>query len=637
MEPAFSILGVQYSFSYVLTFFLGIVVLLVFSLEKFDKPYPGNKYLAELLPSSLSPGRSYIKAFFIYFGVIVGIFATACIFFGTASGIWDVFFGEGFAKKFASPGGAVTAGSPDNEKPPPTAAAEIPLLLALVIVGLFPKYRQFGEFEAPLRRFAHRLIGVPQGLEKQTVEIAATPLSSLRNDRGAIIRLFVGSQFYQLPNWARDSLANSLSFSQLDETRAAREGGNLTEEEQENWSLLQAELEPRLRVANKWYRVRQLIGRIHPDQQGTKVFDVEAREKYERLRADIGKTNNELGKEITRIAEEQRKLSKLVATLRNVSSAGAIKISESDLQDVIESLEVLQQKRLDELVATEERIDDLLGKIHLYMAASVLLKQTQTEQFRLIDAYGLARPRLHDQTTADDILVAILLMVGLLFAFNYLVYHVLAWFSFADKDDPTITALRLGVSALIMHGGAAIVAFSWRGSQANSDQWDSSEKASTLGIRQYIGLGTIVYIAVYLGLLLWAFVAVALSAKTSAAQNPLRMILSDTDLIISYAVLSLSAVVTAVCATRYIDYAERFPLNNKSIAVLALIQSGLTAFIVLVSSQILTPDDRYFIVMSCLNGFVIGATLGASVLKLASRRRPSSRVVDPILLPSPNN
>jgi hypothetical protein len=193
------------------------------------------------------------------------------------------------------------------------------------------------------------------------------------------------------------------------------------------------------------------------------------------------------------------------------------------------------------------------------------------------------------------------------------------------------------VSALIMHGGAAIAAFSWRRRQANADQWDGSEAGSRPGIRQYVKLGAMVYLAVYLGLLLWAFVAVALSSKTPASQNPLLAILSDTDLIIAYAVLSLSTVVTAICATLYVDYAERSQLDNKSMAVLALIQGGLTGFIVLVSSEIIDPGNRYFILMSCLNGFVIGVTLGAAILKLASKRKAPSGSLAPVLLSSPNN
>src|SRR5262245_44603804 len=101
--------------------------------------------LVELLPSNLSPASSYVKAFLVYFCVLALFYIVICFLFSTATGVLDVVFGEGTEKTFR----------PAEPKPGRSLGApEIPLVVALLMVGLFPKYRHFGEFEAPLRRFS---------------------------------------------------------------------------------------------------------------------------------------------------------------------------------------------------------------------------------------------------------------------------------------------------------------------------------------------------------------------------------------------------------------------------------------------------------------------------------------------------
>lgn len=660
-----SILGVQYYLSYGLAFALGVIILLVSSFEKFDKPYPGNKYLTELLPSSLSPGSSYIKAFLIYFTIIVGFYAAACVFSSTATGVWDVALGEGAGKRLAGepatpPGGAKAATS--ETKTPPSAPAEIPLVIALLMVGLFPKYKQFGEIEAPLRRFAHRLIGIPQGLEEQAAEITVTPLAtgqeSDERDRAGVVRLFLGHRLAQMPAWAREKLAINLNLPELGVVRDEDKGQEPTEQEKDAARILLEESQPALAVAEKWYRAKRLVNRIHQDRGANKrITDLAARTKYEKLRNDLKRNYDEIAAEFTRIGGEQRKLTELVETLQSVRNSGAESVSDhgaeaergsaakmvrdslpatlrdggadaissSDLTEVIESLQTLMQKRSEELTAAEKRIDDVLGKAHLYIAAALLLKSSKIDEAQFMDSYGLEKPETVVRAPIDDLLLAILMMVGLLFMFNYVLYWILYAFKLTDAN-PNLTALRLVISALAMHGGAAIVAFSWHRRWVKTHARAGGKEIPKLPVRGHLGLGVTVYAAVYVGLLLWAFVLIALSPKKAEGASQLFSFLSNVDLAVAYAVLSLSAVATAICTVVYIEYVERFVLTRKSIAVCALIQGTITAFIVLVSSQIQDPNDPYFVVTSSLNGFVVGATLGAAVLKMAAKRRQISQL-----------
>jgi hypothetical protein len=609
-----SLFGVEYTLPYGLSLALGLTILLVFSLEKFDKPYPGNKHLSELLPSNLSPGSSYVKAFLIYFAIICSFFAALCFIASTATGLWEVLFGEGVQKNLAPKAGTspAAAGAPKSVT---TAAAEVPLVLALLLVGLYPKWRQFGEVEAPVRRFAHRLIGIPQGLEELSVEIEATPLSQEleEDDRAAVIRLFLGYRLLEMPNWMRSRLADELELPELAASRGGQSPRLSPEEQAERWSSVLDDLKPQLRVGQKWYRAKRLMERMFQDLKvGKTIADIEARKKYEKLRSDVRKLHDEVSADISEISKEQKNITELI---ENITDKDDKALSKADRTKVIESLQTLMRKRSDELVAMEDMIDNILGKAHLYVATSVLLKGPKTDHTEIIRWYGLEKPDVEKRTLVDDILLAIIVMVGTLFVFNYVLYHVLSLFNLSDKN-PARVALTLTMSALVIYGGAALVAFGWR------------RKAGHRSVRAYIGLSVLIYVAVFGGLLLWAFASIALSATATATairESPSLFFL-ETDLIVANAVSSFAAVITAVLTARYIEVAERAEMSKRGIVVRALIQGALTGFIMVVAGQIQAPDDKYFLVLSSLNGFVVGFSLGAAVLVLALRRkRISSR------------
>ena len=235
------------------------------------------------------------------------------------------------------------------------------------------------------------------------------------------------------------------------------------------------------------------------------------------------------------------------------------------------------------------------------------------------------------RTPVDDILLAILAMVGVLFVFNFILYYVLRLTTEAS-DNPSETALKLGVSALLMHGGAAIVAFFWRRNRLRAGKWTTigDRSSARRPVLQYVWLGATVYAAAYVGLSLWTFVLFALSPRRTPASG-FQSLLPDMELAFAYGVLSLAAVATAVFTALYVGIAERRQLDNRAIAMRALVQGVVTGFIVFVSSQIQVPDDIDFATTSCLNGFVIGVSLGAAVLKLASTRQQQIASAAPLV------
>jgi hypothetical protein len=166
-------------------------------------------------------------------------------------------------------------------------APEIPLAIALLMVGLFPKYKQFGEIEAPLRRFSHSLIGVPKGLEKVSAEMAATPILDVSGDRASVMKMFLGHRLPNMPPWARNKLATDLQLNELATSESdVDDDGEANEESKEQfWRLLQSQLRGSIQVAQKWYRAKVLVHKIFeqpgPQKKGN---DAEAQGKYSALR-----------------------------------------------------------------------------------------------------------------------------------------------------------------------------------------------------------------------------------------------------------------------------------------------------------------------------------------------------------------
>jgi len=138
MFQVIPILGAGYDVWYACAFLLGLLVLLLFSLEKFDQPYPGNRHLAELLPSNISPGSAYIKAFLIYFFILLVMYGAACVILHTAPNIWKVVFVSD-VPELLRPSVSPVEDFGTGVRQLPRAAPAVPFAVALLMVELLPK------------------------------------------------------------------------------------------------------------------------------------------------------------------------------------------------------------------------------------------------------------------------------------------------------------------------------------------------------------------------------------------------------------------------------------------------------------------------------------------------------------------
>jgi len=320
MFQVIPILGAGYDVWYACAFLLGLLVLLLFSLEKFDQPYPGNRHLAELLPSNISPGSAYIKAFLIYFFILLVMYGVTCVILPTVPKISTVLLGFDVSKSFnlsASPVENVDAGVSQL----PRATPAVPFAVALLMVGLLPKAKSFGQIEAPLRRFSHRLIGVPGGFAELERVVARLSLDTAlldgreRNIRGKIMRLFLARQRARAPNQAKVKLEQWLEAGDLEAPLPQPTGDGLTGEDARFLSQLEEQVSNAKNVADKWYRAKFLMGRLENPPPTRNIFDAGVAVRFAKLRSDLLGSYAEVRRSIERIGQDVESLVDLLKVL----------------------------------------------------------------------------------------------------------------------------------------------------------------------------------------------------------------------------------------------------------------------------------------------------------------------------------
>jgi hypothetical protein len=261
-------------------------------------------------------------------------------------------------------------------------------------------------------------------------------------ERASTVRLFLGFRLATMQEWQQSELASRLGLAEL-APPDSKDDLQLTSQQRYGWSSQLEKLRPALRVSEKWYRAKRLVERIFEGRSSVperKIIDTEARHKYAKLRSDLRADYDQFAKEISAVSDEQSKLLGLIDAIRQASIDDGARISSHEVTDVTDSLQTLMEKRLDDLVAAEERIDAILDKAHLYIAASIILQRSGEGRKKCLSEYGLAVGDDSGPIPVDDVLLAVLAMVGVLFVFNFILYYVLSLTTDAD-NNPSATAL----------------------------------------------------------------------------------------------------------------------------------------------------------------------------------------------------
>ena len=626
MFQAIPIWGAAYDIWYGCAFFMGLIVLLLFSLEKFDKPYPGNKHLAELFPKNISAGSAYTKAFLIYFAILFTMYTLACIILPTVPNISNVVFGFDVLETLKSLFPSIGVASSGARS---TATPAIPLAVALLMVGLFPKAKSFGEIEAPLRRFSHRLIGVPGGLAELERVVAQLALNvdtlnvQERAVRRNIMRLFLSRQLSRAPSGAKMRLQQWLESGDLDAPLPDATGGGLPEADVKFLTELEEQVSTARSVADKWHRAKFLMSRL--DNPSARILDPDVATRFTQLRGDMSANYNEVKRAIERITLDVTSIVELLQTLSKArldpgAPVPGTNLPAADLTRLENFLDSLLKKRQEDLSLLEPSIDDVLGKVHLLAAAAILLKPVERDRNSILSALGLVNVKI-PKTYTDDILLTIAILSASLFLFNYQ-YQI-----FNGNTSAVSVAARVVFSTLIVHGVSAFIAYGSRRRRISNGTWKFPfEGGVNVPVRQYAGLGVVTFIPAYLGILLWtAF----LFASQDASGWPLV-----TGIYASLSISALGGVVTAIFIVCNLDLAERRAISNLTILGRSLAQGLLTAFVVFLSMQVQFVGVQTGPVLDVVGtGFITGTVIGATVLKIAARTREQG--LNPPMRPTP--
>ena len=144
--------GFHYSVTYgfLLSLALGMLVVYFFSYQKFDETTLGedeNDIITRLLPKYLTTKREYTRAFIVYLAIVQLVLVLVS------------FLGP----KLLEP-------TTDNLS---VAPSSLPLVTALVIVGILPNVTWLKQLELRVRSFAHERASIPQAARSIARQLAA--------------------------------------------------------------------------------------------------------------------------------------------------------------------------------------------------------------------------------------------------------------------------------------------------------------------------------------------------------------------------------------------------------------------------------------------------------------------------------
>jgi len=147
----------------------GLVLLMLFCIERFNLPTSvDGSFVETLVPKAVSSGFQYTKAFAIYVMTLICVYTCLSIigpYLFAALGFVDPTAGFKAGEKVASDAtGALSA-------EPLVVPAWVPLAILLILTGGATHFRMLNQVEFFARRITHRLIGIPNDVERLAEDI----------------------------------------------------------------------------------------------------------------------------------------------------------------------------------------------------------------------------------------------------------------------------------------------------------------------------------------------------------------------------------------------------------------------------------------------------------------------------------
>ncbi len=425
-------------------YFAGLLILLVFSFERFNTPAPiGQRFVECLIPRHIVDNAEYTKAFIVYMFIMVLLYTFLSI------------LGPHLEAAFTgSPGGGLGPGASTTtpieaavKGPAVLAAPWIPLAVVICLSGLATQYEQLNKIEVSVRRLAHRIIGIPNGITDLASRIAQTaikPYGLDENDRGFFLARY------------RELMA--------DETKTLND---LVDHIERN------------SVIRRYLRLRFLFDRFeNRRQQLPSIIDTGVMLAYGPKWLGVKSGVYDL------------------ATSANLALIAAHGIEEGD------------QELSDRIQQRAQTVSDTLDDLHVLIAISIARNSSNQEQvLEAMKSLGLTSNIPHRDEMVNGVIIAMAMLFGSILMLVFLTPHIVDALGLEPSDampDTPIDALRWATSAVCLHGAAAWAVLpllgrkSWRPMHVRTMQIPSL---------QYVKLMVRAYVAACIGLLCWWYVS----------------------------------------------------------------------------------------------------------------------------------
>lgn len=413
--------NLRFNTEYQLTFLGGLAFLFFYCYDSFNKPVKsGNSFVTTLAPRELASNQDYLKAFLVYLFLMALIYGFLSIFFPHIlqavefAGLGDI--SVGFA---ASP---ETAGNPEglseafsSAGPEATyAAAWVPMAIAMILTGISTNYQWLNKIELSVRSATHRIIGIPDGLEK-------------------------------LAKRVQDALLDVESFDTKDSLFIHERFKLVTGKDLQNISTYYDDVVT-IDLLRRWIRMQFLFDRIENKKHIiTNALNVHVFEHYDFI------------------------LNRIRLSILELSNLERVK-------PVLAPVDISKQQNIPERqIATAKKIDSTLHDIHAIIAASIFQHNSDPASVsKAFKAVGLSTTTISKDNIINGVIAAIFMLFFLVIVIVLLTPPIAALLDVATSDafpKDSNDALIWASSAISLHGAAAVVAWSYQSKRVAVHRW----------------------------------------------------------------------------------------------------------------------------------------------------------------------
>lgn len=449
--------GVIFEFDFIIAFLLGGIVLTLICYERFGQPVEDeHSFVSTLLPELLATKQDYLKAFLVYLSIMLSIYVLASLMGPNAykafhlSGSTDVETGEtGYRPAVDAgvieDGNGIVEAFKGFEKT--HAPAWVPLVVMLVLSGLSTKYKAFNKIELVVRKLTHRIIGIPDSIEKlaNDLQIARLNILSMKDkDQMFIKKKFEFATGRQLPDISK-------YYDEVERADPVR-----------RWIRLQFLYD---RLENK----RQIIGR---------VIDLNVLDHYRNMW-------NEIKLDIMNLSH--RRDLELIDKEKGVPDDG----------DELQRAQIIETK-----------IDATLHNIHAIIAASIARRCYSPQSIKeAMAVLGLSLKEIEKKDYANAVIASLFVMTLIVFLIVFFTHKADLWVSeaiYAQLPTGPYDAFVWATGALFLHGAAALAAWRYQDIRRKKKVWTTMNiRKLIIPSKQYMLLSLKTYVYATCSLLVW--------------------------------------------------------------------------------------------------------------------------------------